>query len=205
MKNLLPEIQEYVESLDFSKISTERKKLLRNLSDYISKKLSTGEDVILNFICTHNSRRSQLCQVWAQTAAFSYGIDVRTISGGTEATAFHPNAVGALKNIGFQILNNKVEKNPAYFVHYSKLAEPMICFSKLYNDPGNGTAPYIAIMTCSDAEANCPYIPEAEARFAIKYEDPKSADGTSQEAQAYADTSKLIATELFYLFSAITR
>ena len=205
MKNkLLPEIQNFVNKLELSKIPAERKELLQNLSRYIKKKMKTGGDVRLNFICTHNSRRSQLSQVWAQTAAFYYGInEVKAFSGGTETTAFHPNAIRTLEAIGFSIAKKEKESNPVYFILCSPDADPLPCFSKLYNDPINCLAPFAAVMTCSNAETNCPYIPEAEARFSVKYEDPKVADGTPQEEQTYAERNRQIATEMFYLFSLI--
>lgn len=201
---LLPEINNFVNGLDLSGIPAERQELLQDLSTYIKKKLQTGGDANFNFICTHNSRRSQLAQIWAQTAAFYHGIDrFKAFSGGTETTAFHPNAVRALEATGFRIAKKEKESNPVYFILCSSEAEPLPCFSKLYNDPINCLAPFAAVMTCSNAETNCPYIPEAEARFSVKYEDPKKADGTPQEEQTYAARSRQIATEMFYVFSLI--
>lgn len=204
MNTLFPEVQAFVNGLGLSTIPAARASLLQKLGGHIQRKLDTNDEVVLNFICTHNSRRSQLCQVWADTAAFYFGINkIRAFSGGTEATAFHPNAIRVLKSIGFHISVKAKEKNPVYLILCSKQADPLSCFSKLYNDPLNSTAPFIAVTTCSDAEANCPFIPAAEARFSIKYEDPKKADGTSLEAQAYAERNRQIATEMVYLVSKI--
>ncbi|MEX2594069.1 MAG: protein-tyrosine-phosphatase [Anditalea sp.] len=204
MKNqLLPEVQAFVEGLELSIIPKERQEILQKLSTYIQDKLEKKEEVHLNFICTHNSRRSQLCQVWAYTAAFYHGLDQFTaFSGGTEATAFHPNAVRALKNAGFRISKYEKERNPVYSIACSVEADPLACFSKLYHDPAN-VAPFAAVMTCSEADINCPFIPEAETRFSITYEDPKIADGTPQEEQIYAERNRQIASEMFYLFSQI--
>lgn len=201
---LLPNLQDFVGGLELSNIGEDRKELLEKLAVYLKEKVSSGEEANLNFICTHNSRRSQLSQVWAYTAAFYYGTTkVRAFSGGTEATAFHPNAIRAIEGVGFRIAKKEKGSNPVYFVLCSPEADPLPCYSKLYNDPINCLAPFAAVMTCSNAETNCPYIPEAEARFSVKYEDPKKADGTLLEEETYAERSRQIATEMFYLFSLI--
>lgn len=206
MNKLLPEVQAFAERFELHLIPTERREQLQKLTRYVQQKQEKGEAVNLNFICTHNSRRSQLCQVWAQTAAFYFGIDrLHAFSGGTEATAFHPNAIRALEATGFRISGEEKEINPIYLIRYSLEAASLSCFSKLYNDPLNASAPFAAAMTCSDAEANCPFIPDAEVRFPIKYDDPKKADGTPEEEQTYMERNKQIATEMFYAFSKIKK
>lgn len=201
---ILPTVSSFIEGLDVSSIPGERIEPLHELIAYLREKRIKEERVNLNFICTHNSRRSQLCQVWAQTFGYYFGIDrLQAFSGGTEATAFHPNAVRALKDSGFQISKEKKEKNPVYRITFSEQAKPLICFSKLYHQALSEGEPFAAILTCSDAEANCPFIPEAETRFSIKYEDPKKADGTPQELEAYANRNRQIATEMYYVFTRI--
>lgn len=71
----------------------------------------------LTFICTHNSRRSHMGQIWAQAAAWHFGLnDVRTFSGVTEATAFNPRAVRALRELGVAIDVSQEADNPVYTV-----------------------------------------------------------------------------------------
>jgi len=50
-------------------INEDRLAVLKSLIDYIQSKIDQGQEINLNFICTHNSRRSQFSQIWAQTAA----------------------------------------------------------------------------------------------------------------------------------------
>lgn len=50
----------------FENISTVRKAVLQPLIENIQSKYSKNQVVNLNFICTHNSRRSHLTQIWAQ-------------------------------------------------------------------------------------------------------------------------------------------
>lgn len=204
MIRIFPEIQSFVERLEFSKIPRERSQLLRQIADYLLEKKQKGEEIHLNFICTHNSRRSQFSQVWAQTAAAYFRLEnMQFHSGGTEVTAFHPNAVQALKDSGFRVDRNDSLENPVYEVSYSRQADSIQCFSKSYHEALPNSESFVAILTCSDAEANCPFIPEAEARFLIAYNDPGEADGTSRQRQIYMERNKQIASEMFYLLSKI--
>ncbi len=65
-------------------ISEERKTVLQPLVDFIQQKVNNGQETNLNFICTHNSRRSHLAQVWAKVASAYYNIpNVHCYSGGS--------------------------------------------------------------------------------------------------------------------------
>ncbi len=185
-------------------IPEDRKEILNLLVEFIEKKLKAGEPVILNFICTHNSRRSHIAQLWAQAAAHYYGIkNVFCFSGGTEATAFNPRAVKAMQAAGFIITKTKEGENPVYEVRYADDAEPVIAFSKTYDDPFNHNKDFAAIMTCSHADENCPLVIGASARIALTYNDPKEFDGTPLETDKYADRVHQIGREIFYAFSQV--
>ncbi|MGB5463515.1 MAG: protein-tyrosine-phosphatase, partial [Aureibaculum sp.] len=89
--NLFTEIQHIIKVFDESTLSKERKSIVQPLIDYIQEKVNRKETIRLNFICTHNSRRSHLSQVWAQTMASYFNVkNVFCYSGGTEATALFP-------------------------------------------------------------------------------------------------------------------
>lgn len=191
------DIIKYIDSLDQS-IDESRKPVLNQLADYIKN----NEDVKLNFICTHNSRRSHLSQIWAQVFAHYAGIKVETFSGGTEATAFHPNAVAALERAGLKISNNG-GANPRYQVSFSDDLDPMICYSKVFDEPANPQVDFAAVMTCSEADSGCPFVPGAKARIKLFYEDPKISDGTPEEAKTYDERCAQIASEMKYIFSRI--
>ena len=166
---------------------------------------SDGQMVELLFVCTHNSRRSHFGQIWAAVAAHYFGInDVSTFSAGTEVTALHPNVLNALRIQGFQISTSEhTSSNRKYNVSFGNDLH-LTCFSKLVTDASNPTKGFTAIMTCSDAELNCPIVPGANQRIAITYEDPKIFDGTADEGHAYLNRSDQIATEMLYVFSQIT-
>lgn len=203
-----PKIQSYIDRLtsDFSSIHEERKHILAKIAEYIILKHEKELPVNLVFICTHNSRRSHYGQIWGNVAALHYGINgVRTYSGGTEATAFHPNAIQALQRAGFQIQKKSEEGNPLYHVFHDEASAPDSCFSKTYDHPVNPREHFAAIMTCSDAEENCPFIPGVELRIATTYEDPKLYDNTALQEEKYDERCRQIAHEMLYVFSLIKK
>ena len=197
---LVPELTKFVQTLDTSGISEERKKLLNLLLDFIRHRQKSSKAAQLTFICTHNSRRSQLAQVWAQTAAAFFGVDVQCFSGGAEVTAFAPQAVKSLQKTGFCVESSGSE-NPVYHLYFSEATAPVEAFSKHFEYAGNPQKNFAAVMTCSDADRNCPFIPGTEKRISLPYKDPKEFDGSSQEEKAYDDCSRQIATEMWHIFS----
>ena len=199
-------LQETIKSIQEISISDERKEVLQSLIDYIQSKVDANDEIRLNLICTHNSRRSHLSQIWAQTMAFHFNIqNVFCYSGGTEATAMFPKVADTLTNQGFQIHKLSSESNPIYAVKYNVNSHPIICFSKTFDDAFNPESKFAAIMTCSSADENCPFIAGAEVRLPIRYEDPKAFDGTDLMNEKYTERSLEIASEMFYVFSQIKK
>tara|TARA_R110001583_G_scaffold13031_2_gene56918 strand:- start:11292 stop:11906 length:615 start_codon:yes stop_codon:yes gene_type:complete len=185
-------------------ISNERKQDLEPLIDYIQSKVNKNKNINLNFICTHNSRRSHLSQVWAQAAAHYFNIkNVYCYSGGTEATALFPMVVKTLENAGFEITKLSAENNPVYSIKYAKNEHPIIGFSKTFDNPFNPKSDFAALMTCSHADENCPFIIGCEQRIPVRYQDPKAFDNTPQQVKKYQERSNQIATEMLYVFSQI--
>lgn len=184
---------------DFALIPETRQQELAELGDYISKKIKAGEVVKLTVICTHNSRRSHIGQLWLAAAANYYGMNnLTTYSGGTEATAFNPRAVAAMRRAGFYISGDETEKNPRYTATLGEGIEEITLFSKKYDDPANPQQGFAAIMVCSDADEACPFIPGADKRFAIRYDDPKASDGTPAEAATYDERCRQIGREMLF-------
>lgn len=195
-----------IEALSAGTISEERKIVLQPLVDYVQRKIETDQTIRLNFICTHNSRRSHLSQIWAQAMAYHFGVkNVYCYSGGTEATAMFPKVAETLRNQGFQIQKLSETENPVYAVKYAQNEAAIICFSKEYNNEFNPKNEFGAIMTCNNADEGCPIVFGAEARFPVKYDDPKASDNTPEQAQVYAERSLQIATEMLYVFSQIKK
>jgi len=203
---LFPEIQSLVHSFDFASLSKDRKEILQPLIDFVQLKSDHHQEIRLNLICTHNSRRSHLAQVWAQTAAYYYGIqNVFCYSGGTEATALYPKVAQTLVQSGFKIMKLSENNNPVYTIKFAGNQAPIIGFSKTYDDDFNPENDFAAIMTCSQADGGCPFIAGAEKRIAVTYDDPKAFDNTDQQSDKYNERSVQIATEMFYVFSQIKK
>lgn len=203
---LFPKIENLVTTFSFDSISADRKIILQPLIDFIQNKANNNQEIRLNLICTHNSRRSHLSQVWAQTAAAYYNIkNVFCYSGGTEATALFPMAAKTLIKQGFQIKTIAEGSNPVYAIKYNENSHPVIGFSKTYDDEFNPQSEFAAILTCSSADQGCPFIAGAEKRIPVTFEDPKAFDNTAQQAEKYEERSVQIATEMFYVFSQIKK
>ena len=202
--SLFPKIEAFIKDLKTDIISSERKAILQPLIDFVQTKVQTNETIRLNFICTHNSRRSHLSQIWAQVMAHYYGIEkVVTYSGGTENTAVFPMVIETLKNTGFEIEAISQGNNPVYSVKYASNEPSIIAFSKKLDADFNPKTGFAAIVTCSQADGGCPFIIGAEKRIPVTYDDPKAFDNTPLQAEKYHERSVQIATEMAFVFSQI--
>ncbi len=198
-------LNKYIEERigEYDQIDNRRKAELKKIADYISKKSST-EPVCFTFICTHNSRRSHFSHIWAQIAAHLNGLkNVKTFSGGTEASAFNLRAVQALRNVGIDIVPQDTTSNPKYLVTFAQDAEKITAFSKKYSDAFNPQKEFCAVMTCSDADEACPVVIGADERISIPYNDPKIFDNTDQEKAKYAERCRQIGRDMLYAFSLV--
>lgn len=203
---MYPTINEKINTISIDSIPKERMELLTSLIDFINIKVVNKEVISINFICTHNSRRSHLSQIWAQTMAHYFEIDnVFCYSGGTESTAMFPMVGETLKQSGFLVKNISEGNNPVYSIKYAENEHPVIAFSKKYDDDFNPLSRFAAIMTCSQADGGCPFIAGAEKRIPITYEDPKLFDDTPEHAAKYQERSLQIATEMYYVFSKVSK
>tara|TARA_B110000977_G_scaffold144494_1_gene183437 strand:+ start:369 stop:1004 length:636 start_codon:yes stop_codon:yes gene_type:complete len=200
--SLYSEIEKTINRLEFKTISEERKLILEKLSNYIQSKTRKNEEVKIQFICTHNSRRSHLSQVWAQAIAHYFGMsNVTCYSGGTEATALFPKIIETLRASGFKIKMTSKGKNPVYEIKYSENDEGVTGFSKKIEDDSNPKKQFAAVMTCSEADNTCPNVEGAEKRISLTYDDPKAFDQSPLQTKKYNERSLQIAKELFYVFS----
>ena len=198
-------IEDTINTFKSVEITDERKETLQPLIDYIQSKIDAKQEIRLNFICTHNSRRSHLSQVWAQTIASYFGYNITSYSGGTEATALFPMVAKTLEKSGFKITQLSENKNPIYSIKYAENQHPIIGFSKTYDNSFNPSSEFAAILTCSNADVGCPFIAGAEKRIPVTFEDPKAFDDTPLQAEKYLQRSLQIGAELFYVFSKLNK
>lgn len=206
--NLLPSLRPYVDEVahELGMVSVERTVVLNEIASNITAQLETGKPAALTFICTHNSRRSHMSQIWAQTAAYYFGLDnVRAFSGGTQATACNCRTVAAMRRVGFDIEDATTGDNPLYLVRYATDRPAIPAYSKLYQADSNPKRGFIALMTCSVADKSCPVVEGATSRFAIHYTDPRLCDDTPTETVAYNERCREIAREMFYIMSQVKR
>ena len=206
--NLLPALRPYVKEVagELDKVPAERKVVLNEIVASITAQLEADKPAQLTFICTHNSRRSHMSQIWAQTAACYYGLaKVQTFSGGTEATACNCRTVTAMRRAGFDIKDATTGDNPIYLVRYAEDRPPIRAYSKIYNSDANPKRDFIALMTCSVADKSCPVVEGAIARHAIHYADPRLCDDLPTETAAYNERCREIAREMFYIMAEVRR
>lgn len=203
---LLPALQPYVNEVagELDQVSAERRRVLDEIAATINARLTAGKTAELTFICTHNSRRSHMSQIWSQTAAYYYGLEgVHAYSGGTETTACNCRTVAAMRRVGFDITDATQGDNPTYLVRYAEDRPVIRAYSKLYNARPNPKRDFIALMTCSVADKSCPVVRGAIARYAIHYVDPRLCDDTPAETTAYNERCREIAREMFYIMSRV--
>lgn len=207
-QKLLPALRPYVSEVaaELDTLPAERKEVLGNIAAAITTRLQAGKPASLTFICTHNSRRSHMSQIWAQTAAYYYGLkEVHAYSGGTEVTACNCRTVTAMRRVGFEITDLTTGDNPIYSVRYAEDRPPIRAYSKLYYADDNPKQEFIALMTCSAADKSCPQVKGAIDRYAIHYIDPRLCDDTPTETTAYNERCREIAREMFYIMAEVRR
>ncbi|MBI3879567.1 MAG: protein-tyrosine-phosphatase [Verrucomicrobia bacterium] len=191
---------------ELDRVHAERRAVLDAIAADITARLAAGKSAELTFICTHNSRRSHMSQIWAQTAACYYGLErVSAFSGGTDVTECNCRTVTAMRRAGFSIEDATTGDNPVYLVRYADDRPPIRAYSKLYSADANPKQDFIALMTCSVADKSCPIVKGAIARHAIHYADPRLCDDTPTETTAYNERCREIAREMFYIMAEVHR
>lgn len=194
----------FIESLNPSTLSASRKVLLMQLVTHIQNLQKENKAVQLNFICTHNSRRSQLSQLLAKVMADQYDIAVSTFSGGVEVTACNERVIHCLETLGFTVQEEGDQDNPHYSIRYEDHVYSVL-YSKMYDDTSNPNENFVAVMTCDHADENCPFIPGADLRIPIRYTDPKAFDDTPNEAKAYLEKAHEIGQEMKFVFEQLSQ
>ena len=197
-----PDIQAFIDTLNTATIASERYAHLDAIVNYLSAKVKSNQPIIFNAICTHNSRRSQFSQVWADVFARVNGINTDVRSGGVEVTACNFRVIYTLRNLGFKIDNPGMD-NPKMEAHLGDGKDPILLYSKLYDDQISAGDKMLAVMVCGHADENCPVIPSADARLPLRYVDPKVSDDSLEELETYLERCRQIATEMQYIFRTV--
>jgi arsenate reductase len=114
------------------------------------------EKMIVLFICTHNSARSQMAEGYLRA---HYGNQFDVGSAGTEVREVHPLAVTVMKEIGIDISG-----------HRSKLIDEFF-------DRGAT----IVVTVCDSAHQACPFFPGGKTTIHAGFPDPSACIGTPGE------------------------
>lgn len=191
--------EHFIENIKNPQLSPSRERPLQQLAIYINEKTRSGKFAQLNFICTHNSRRSQFAQVWAFVLSRYLKLPIQVFSGGTEATAVHSNVINTLLRTGFKVVKGEGLNNPHYNLILDQ-QEELELWSKTFEDSSNPNTEFAAIMVCSDADEACPFVPGCETRIELPFSDPKVADNTAAMEETYLKSSTEIAEQLFFAF-----
>ena len=161
------------------------------------------ENLAVNFICTHNSRRSHFSEILFRTAAKYYGHNhVETFSGGTEGTALYPEVAESFKRFEFTAVKDLAPINPHWQIFHPLLESEKntpFLFSKAYHEAPNPVSGYVAVMVCDSANEACPIVVGAAERYPLTFVDPKRSDGTPECSAVYDATLEEIAAEMGYL------
>ena len=190
-------------------IDAQRDKPIERLSDWIKQRARAKLPVNIIFVCTHNSRRSHMSELWAKAAAEYLGIEnVKTFSGGTESTAFNPRSVRALRTHGFVIEETTEKLSEQNMVYNTSIGEGHVkkrSFSKKYSHEENPKTEFAAVMVCAQADEQCPYVEGADIRISLPFIDPKLSDGSPQEEATYLDKSQEIGREMLWLMQQVVK
>jgi hypothetical protein len=207
-KEFYPKLSTYCDKLsdEFIQIPEERKAELKDIANFIVEQRKEHKPTNLLFVCTSNSRRSHMAQVWSQIASYYYNIDsVYTFSGGTEQTRVNINAIDALNRAGIEIYSNNMGDNTLRYVRVGNKINPWVIFSKKYTDATNPKNNFAAVMVCSEADKACPFVEGAELRIGLPYQDPKEFDNSLLKEAKYDERCRQIAREMFYIMDFVSK
>lgn len=173
------------------------------ITNFIQQEIKDLGSAEICFICTHNSRRSQFAQAWMSVLSAQNDLPIEVFSAGTEQTACNRRTIESLKRNGFRVDSVEGEStNPVYRLSWNGIQVEL--FSKIVSQVESNKR-YLAVMTCDDADENCPYIPEAKQRVTFTFIDPKHADDTPNEAETYDATCLEIKTEIEHMIDLIKK
>ena len=183
-------LDKYIDNLDDIILRDYQKRRVKKISEELRGEINSCNKIV--FICTHNSRRSQLCEVWGSILSKRFNLDLSFFSAGTEKTEVCGEAIKSLERAGmdFTIVGNNILIQNKIELHSKTLDE-------IKEDE------FISLITCSDAEKNCPIDPRSKKNIKLFYDDPKKYDGTKEESDEYDKTCKLIASELNRIFKLL--
>lgn len=126
--------------------------------------------------------------------------DVPSSEAGSSPTISGSGSVTVSKHTDIQDTDSDVVGNSIYRLQDPRGHE-MELFSKLLDHPQNPGSHFAAIMVCSNADEACPFVPGADVRISLPFEDPGKFDNTERSAEAYDSAMEAIARDLYSTFA----
>lgn len=203
---LYPILKNYIKDLykEFRYIPEERRYRLNEIANYVRTQKEKNQAASLLFISTDQTAIGHMAQVWAETAAFYYGLKhVRTYSGGLTPKAVSEDMIAALERTGFIVYKTDLSGGAVYKIKYSYNLKPIIIFPKKVGHVKNPYEDFMAIFVEPNADANLPEADGSSRRLSIYYEDPEGYKGTPEEEKIYDERCRQMALEMFYVFSQL--
>tara|TARA_Y100001949_G_C15986510_1_gene330879 strand:+ start:2001 stop:2567 length:567 start_codon:yes stop_codon:yes gene_type:complete len=185
-----PVFNKFFSRIDSFNPNQKRKKRLDNIASVINENLNKTRSIV--FLCTHNSRRSQICEVWGKVFAEIYRKKININSAGAFKTVVHSQVYESIVKCGL-VVDNK--KEIFFDKKKFKLNSKTIDSLTMKN--------FIAVMTCSNAEKSCPNDPRSIRNIKMFFNDPRIYDETDKMSREYLNTTIYIAEELNYIFKNI--
>ena len=170
--------------------SEKEKEELNKIVYQINSSIIESRNIV--FICTHNSRRSQYCEVWGNVFSILYNEKLTLYSAGTVSTNVYPEVINSFSRAGLETKSN----NTIVFNN-----TPIKLDSKTLDEIG--AKKFISLITCSDAEKSCPIDKRSIKNIQFFHRDPKAFDDTPQEIEAYDSICFIIAKQLNYIIKRI--
>ncbi len=178
--NMDPVFNKFFSRIDSFNPNQKRKKRLDNIASVINENLNKTRSIV--FLCTHNSRRSQICEVWGKVFAEIYRKKININSAGAFKTVVHSQVYESIVKCGL-VVDNK--KEIFFDKKKFKLNSKTIDSLTMKN--------FIAVMTCSNAEKSCPNDPRSIRNIKMFFNDPRIYDETDKMSREYLNTTTYIA------------
>lgn len=183
LKNFIQEVK------SFEPTGTQKARL-ENIISELKKFLDECNAVV--FLCTHNSRRSQYCEIWAKYFSSVYKNKIKFLSAGAVKTKVHKQIYKSFERVGV-----KVDENSSINIETMTISP----FSKTLTEVKEKE--FMSIMTCAESEKSCPVDARSLINLKLFYDDPKRYDNTPEEAEEYDKTSFMIASQINYILKNI--
>ena len=153
------------------------KKRLHSIIDILNDSIKSTKNIV--FICTHNSRRSQFCEIWGNVFSKIYNKKLNVYSAGLKKTSVYKGVIFSLSRTGLKISGDgkvKYEENEINLT------------SKTLDDIKEQK--FIGVMTCSNAEKSCPIDQRSIKNINMFYKDPKDFEAYTEAVVNSVETAR---------------